>query len=276
MASPYLDYLSKARSIFPNYCIYQIRDSRLEEEKEKLNNLSPPFQFLYGAKTAIMMNLVMLTLKETVSKMVSKFDSELGDLCSCKPYVASFKGDIFYPILLLPIVEEIFFRGLLQNGICHFQEQIKRKNPDYKLKSQISTSPTTAVILSSIFFSVYHARWNITIPLIFKKSLSIQYPGNYTQALSILYSIPYGVLHYTTGNRIWAPLGFHIGHNAAIFGILNSILKYPVTLPSLSGAAQYTTAIFTRAIVTTIITGSLLVAALTITRLFLRSQSPHP
>lgn len=260
MTTASLNYLSKARSIFPNYSIYQIRDFGLEKEKNQLQNLTPRSQFQYGAKIAIITNLATLLFKETMNWIATELNGADFQFFADRVIVESYKGALFYPILLAPVIEEIFFRGLLQNGIRKFQEKIQNTPSSDTSKSQILASPTAAIILSSLFFSTYHAPWDISIPVSPKKSFSIRYPGNHLQALSHLYYIPYAVLHYTTGNQIWAPLGFHIGTNGTIFGILNTALKHPISLPSLPGITQYTVTVLTRAIITTTMTAGAVTA----------------
>lgn len=192
---------------FSDYTIVHALDnSRLERESEEYKNLSLRSKIALGAYVGATAASKGLFIAAMLSMLVfQNYANESGERFS-------FRDSFFWEVSTVgPILEEIAYRGIMQNGMRYAQRLAQRAAQFEKtgtLKNnrvfQWITSPSARVLASGTFFALTHLPNGGPIN------------GLLTQALRILSLPDASILHETTGN-IAAPIANHVVNNLFVF-----------------------------------------------------------
>lgn len=108
--------------------------------------------------------------------------------------------------LVSPVVEEVLFRGILQNDFKILQFFAKDKTPEH-LQDNVAfrwlTSPSARIVMTNLVFAALHLH---------NAGVSTSDKGSIIQCLRIMLQPTMGILYDTTGDLI-APTVCHVTHN---------------------------------------------------------------
>lgn len=106
-------------------------------------------------------------------------------------------------VVVLPILTEVFFRGLIQNSLRQIQEAVKSLSTPSQSGSKIITSPIGTILAPNTLQALYTAQ------------------QSYLQAAFIALYPTGSILHFITGDKICAPIAAHITSSFIAYTICN-------------------------------------------------------
>jgi membrane protease YdiL (CAAX protease family) len=198
-----------------------LNPDRLEAKKNQLSSLSILGQFQYGCTEQAKASCTYLFLKyvprflplipiiplviyqkfahpnefrQALAMLKTEQKEEGLDHQTAETEKEEFVSPL-YSCFLIPILEEVLFRGLLQTGVSKIQEIAKNILPPSLTGIRVITSPITAIVLTQLSFGLAHL------------------PESRAQAFVATIGQE-SILQYVTGGRIYAPIGAHIVHNS--------------------------------------------------------------
>lgn len=185
------------KSFFNNYTIiHAVNNPRIEEEfqQDKNSNLATKLKKgIYVEAKTFIQRFVIFTALSTLAKQLKQSNG-----------INNIKEPIgfIYEVIIGPIVEEIIFRGILQNGMHYAQKFAKWAAPRFIRNTRVFewlTSPSARILGANSLFALVHLGNKGAVR---------------TVALvgTILLMPRMSILHETTGN-IAAPIVCHMTHN---------------------------------------------------------------
>lgn len=118
----------------------------------------------------------------------------------------SLKNSLLGNAIIAPITEEIFFRGILQNGVAKVQKLGADYLPNSLIKNKVvnwSLSPSARVVVVNSLFATIH---------LYNAGKGMTQQHAVIQTLKIMLKPSSCLLHEKTGNII-APIGSHMANN---------------------------------------------------------------
>lgn len=193
--------VSFVKSFFVDYTIaHAVDNRRIEEERQqdKNSNLFTKLKkgICVGAKGVIKALVIVNALSVLTNQF---FDDENAT-------VKISDAGFMECVIVAPIIEEIFFRGILQNGICCAQKFTKWAIPGFIKNTRAFewlTSPSARILGAGSLFALAHLR---------NAGDYLSTAGAARQLGNFLLTPTSSILHETTGS-IAAPIVSHMTNN---------------------------------------------------------------
>lgn len=208
LQNPLVSGISKASSflkdvVYKNSIFFGLNNEALSQELETNKNLSLKEKFKIGLVSGATQLIPIYALIVALSVVLQNMDS--GAPPTTEP--------IDYPMAMLnAVVEELAFRGILQNGIAASQKVVRSLTPQCVQNTSVFkwlTSPSARILgVNSAFASIHLC--NAGLRLSTKEAI--------LQLIPVLLIPRESILHETTGN-IAAPIAAHLTNNFLAVGI---------------------------------------------------------
>jgi hypothetical protein len=106
-------------------------------------------------------------------------------------------------VVVLPVVTEILFRGVIQNSLRQIQEVTKSHRIPSQIQSKIITSPMTMILAPNMLLALYIAQ------------------QSYLRAALVAFYPTGSILHFMTGDKICAPIAANVTSSFIAFTLFN-------------------------------------------------------
>lgn len=195
------------RGFFSDHTVAHAIDNQRITEEVQLNRDLTFFQkckkgFEVGVKGAIQGLFISMSIYQLTKLFFDTTDNTRG-YSTGEGAVSDFKINC----IMFPVVEEIVFRGIIQNGASCFQKIGNYIAPS-ALKNtrafQWLTSPASRILGSNALFALAHLS---------NSGTAMSLAGAAAQTLKISLHPSFSILHETTGDII-APIAAHIVNNS--------------------------------------------------------------
>ncbi len=209
-AKPLLSKFSSVTKIFyEQSLLFAINNQAIQEKFQQYKDLSWAQKFkigvIKGGEKQLVGYLIIMSLELALTRMASGNE-------------AGIKGSSELPSILeglaFAVVEEVLFRGILQNCVAGSQKIATCITPQCLQNNCVFkwlTSPSARIISINAMFAGLH---------LFNGGLYLSDKSSLIQASRILLQPTQGILHETTGNII-APIACHMTNNFLALSIAN-------------------------------------------------------
>lgn len=205
-----MNHLSRAGSILGDICyknsiFFALNNDALAKERERYKDLTSKQVLILGLKEGAKRLIPSILLIAGLQLAVR--NAKTGNLPT-----QSFPT--LFQAVKCAVVEEMIFRGFLQNGMAFLQKTITYIAPECLQKKrtfQWLMSPSARILCVNSLFAYSH---------LYNDGGYVSTKGAFIQATNIMLSPAYSILYETTCN-IGVPLYAHVANNVSVIALLN-------------------------------------------------------
>lgn len=195
------------RNFFTDYTIaHALDNSRIQRELKETRNKSLASKIAQGIDVGIDGITKSIVIGFFISLVAKQFFDTTNDGSQAENGSAGKGPDFISAVFTGPILEEILFRGILQNGMGYVQKIAKWVAPQLIKKTRLFKwliSPSSRVLAVNSLFAYVH---------FYNKGYSMSTADAAVQVGSIFFTPKSSILYETTGN-LAAPIACHISNN---------------------------------------------------------------
>lgn len=198
------------KNFFTDYTIaHALDNSRIQRELEESRNKSLASKITQGISVGVDGLTKAIVIGFLISIVAKQFFDSTNDGSKAENENTGEGLGFIYSTFTGPILEEILFRGILQNGVGCVQKLAKWVAPQLMKKTRLFNwliSPSSRVLVANSLFAYIH---------LYNKGHSMSTADTVVQVGSIFLTPNSSILYETTGN-LAAPIACHISNNLCI------------------------------------------------------------